>query len=186
MVRPGNAAAVYVGMKHGRERAQGSRATGVLSEIGAISFKETAQSEDATSASKKPASKEAFQLEDSSSLFVSKKQAQQRKRESCSRTELCRCKACFAKRLEQITETCSSAASCGCGARFQEDARFCKECGAPHPSAARAEKRAKDPSRPRTPALQRSAAQAAQRQNSLSSSHSEAKVSQGCTGCSVM
>jgi len=100
-------------------------------------------------------------------------------------------------RERQTTDSSSSSsARCSCGALFSENARFCEVCGAPHPSAARAEKRAKDPSELRnrctsatrapSPALQRAAVQAAQGQHSLSSSRSTDKVSQGCTGCSMM
>jgi len=203
MVRPGNVAAVNAGMKNGRGQAQRSRA--MAAGMNAISTKDTRWSEDATSASKNPASKETRQSEDSPALFAADKdsrrkdqhtqatsreqqpqQGQQQTTDSCSRSELCSCKACFSERLAQITESSSSAARCSCGALFPENARFCEVCRAPHPSVARAENRSKDASRPRSPALQRSAVQAAQRQNSLSSSCSTDKVSQGCTGCSMM
>lgn len=158
MVRIGNAAAVYSGVKHGRARAQRSRATAAHPGIYAISTRDTRRAGDATSASENATSKESCQSEDSAPSGKQK-----------------------------VTDHCSSSVHCSCGALFSENARFCEACGAPHPSVARAQMRAKEPSRTQSSAVQRAALQAAQGQRSLGcASRSTDKVSQGCTGCSMM
>jgi len=168
---PGRTAAVYAGVKRGRERAQRSKATAVR------------PGSYATSVSTKPASKGTCRLEDSSSIMWTDKDSRREDQHARATTS----KDQQSQRAQQhTTESCYTSVRCGCGTFFSDGARFCEKCGSPHPSVARAEMRAKDASRP--PALQRAAAaaHAPQQEHVESPGRAVEKVSQGCTGCSMM